>query len=484
MGSFAKLNVPGRLIVGFSALFIVTTSVTFYSIVKLDHFNRAGIRMLEAGDKMLACKDRLSDALLSEITFEKKYIISKERALYDHFVHAGKDFASSLAEARAVSDSLGSRELLEGIDNIHTRYTALVKEEERYISSGKPYRAGTYKAEKGSNIDAIIKEIKALELATAASTKAGIETLGRSGKRALRTAMTMALCSLLLGVLIAWSVTRSITKPLSIIKRKTRQIARGKFEDPLAISSPPEIGELAHALNVMSEQLAETEKIKSDFFALMTHELRTPLASMKAGITLLQKHPDRSADDIQKILAIMAEECNRLIQQVNTLLDLSKIEAGVGDFDMALHDIKPLLKKAVAEIEPLYASRDIFFQFDYSGDIPPVRIDPEKMLQVIRNILGNAVKYSPDGSRVAVSLRSAHGGLEFAVTDAGPGISPEDRAAIFDKYRQGDAAARAGTKGTGLGLALAKHIVDIHGGRIWVESEPGKGSTFTVFLRH
>jgi two-component system, NtrC family, sensor histidine kinase GlrK len=404
--------------------------------------------------------------------------------LYEHFVNAGKEFAESLAQAERIADALGSSEILKNIEKSHARYRALVQEEERYISSGKPYRVNTYKAEKNSSIDTLIKEIKKLEVATTASTRAGIEALSRAGTRALRTAMIMALCSLFLGVIIAWSVTRSITKPLSIIKKKTREIARGKFENPLAISSPPEIEELAHALNVMSEQLAETEKIKSDFFALMTHELRTPLASMKAGLTLLQKHPERSGNEVQKILAIMAEECNRLIQQVNTLLDLSKIEAGVGDFDLASHDIRPLLKKAVEEIEPLYASRDIFFEFDYNGTIPPIRIDPEKMLQVIRNILGNAVKYSPDGCRITISLRPAQGGLEFAVTDAGPGISGEDRAAIFDKYRQANAAARSGIKGTGLGLALAKHIVDIHGGRIWVESEPGKGSTFTVFLRH
>ncbi len=483
MNIFKKLTVPARLVVGFSALFIITTSVTVYSIIKLDQFNRAGVRMLEAGATMLACKDRLGEALLSEITFEKKYVISKERELYERFAEAGKEFARTLDQARGIADVLGSKGILDNIARSHARYAALVEEERRYLNSGRPYPLDRYKAEKGLSVDTIIEEIKALELAIAAGTRTGIEALGRSGARALRTAMAMALFSLAFGVVIAWSVTRSITKPLSIIKKRTGEIARGKFEDPLMISSPPEIEELARAVNIMSAQLGETEKVKSDFFALMTHELRTPLASMKAGITLLQKHPERSGDELHRVLTIMSEECNRLIQQVNTLLDLSKMEAGVVDLDMALCDIKPLLKKAVAEIEPLSASRDIFFEFDYSGNIAPVRMDHERVLQAIRNIVGNAVKYSPDGGKVTISLRHAPaGGLEFAVTDSGPGIPAEDHEAIFDKYRQADTSARAGIMGTGLGLALAKHIIDAQGGRIWVESEPGKGSTFTVFL--
>jgi two-component system sensor histidine kinase GlrK len=277
-------------------------------------------------------------------------------------------------------------------------------------------------------------------------------------------------------------ITHSITKPLSIIKKKTREIARGQFENPLMLSSPPEIEELANALNMMSKQLGETEKIKSDFFALMTHELRTPLASMKAGITLLQRHSERAEHERQKVLAIMSEECNRLIQQVNSLLDLSKMEAGIIDLDIATHDIKPLLKKAVSEIELLSASRDIFFELDYSGKISPVTMDYERILRVVRNILGNAVKHSPNGCKVILSLKPVPKGLEFSVTDSGPGIAKEDRAVIFDKYRQAETAVQGGIKGTGLGLALAKHIVDAHGGKIWVESEPGKGSTFTVYL--
>lgn len=482
MRSFVKLNVLTRLIIGFSALFIITTSVSFYSILKLKQFNRDSVSMLEASYKMLEYKDRLSDALLSEMSYEKKFVISKDNLYYERFAKSGSEFALSLREAADIAGTLGSKEILDSISERHTRYVSLIEEEKGYITSGRSYHVSRYKDEKESVVDAMIKDIKKLESHITANSKAGIERLARSGTVALRTALIMALGSLFFGVIIAGGITHSITTPLSIIKKKTREIARGRFEDPLKLSSPPEIEELANALNTMSKQLGEAEKVKSDFFALMTHELRTPLASMKAGIALLQKHSERAETDRQKILAIISEECNRLIQQVNSLLDLSKMEAGIIDLDVGPHDIKPLLKKAIAEIEPLSASRNIFFEFDYSGRISPVIIDAERLLQVIRNILGNAVKYSPDGSKIKISLKPVREGLEFAVTDSGPGIAKEDTAAIFDKYRQAEHAVQSGVKGTGLGLALAKNVVDAHGGKIWVESEPGKGSTFTVFL--
>jgi len=172
-----------------------------------------------------------------------------------------------------------------------------------------------------------------------------------------------------------------------------------------------------------------------------------------------------------------------LIEHVNSLLDLSKMEAGIIDFNFAAGDVKPIVQRAASEIEPLYAARSITFEFHETGKTPSVRMDGERVLQVMRNLLGNAVKFTPDGGRIAVSLKPVAGGVEISVADSGPGIPEEDRTAIFDKYRQSATQAYSGGTGTGLGLSIAKHVVDAHGGRIWVESELGRGSTFTVFLR-
>lgn len=481
---FSRLNVVSRLIIGFAALFAVTTSVSVYSMIKLNEFNKASAHMLELGERLIEHKERLSDALLSELSYEKKYAISKDPAFREGFVTAGKDFTKHLAGASAIADTLGSKEILDNIAKQHSRYRDLIEEEAKNSGSGGTRRPGWYRQEKEKTVEAMIEEIKNLELYIEDDTRNRIDGLAKAGTRALRTGLVMAASSLLIGILIAAGITLSITRPLSVIKRKTRKISSGNFEDPLTLSSPPEIGHLARALNLMCERLKETDRMKSDFFSLMAHELRTPLASMKGGIALLRRDVDGSHSQARgKVLAIMSEECNRLIEHVNSLLDLSKMEAGIIDFNFAPGDVKPIVQRAVSEIEPLYTARSITFEFHETGKTPSVRMDGERVLQVMRNLLGNAVKFTPDGGRIAVSLKTVAGGVEISVVDSGPGIPEEDRTAIFDKYRQSATQAYSGGTGTGLGLAIAKHVVDAHGGRIWVESELGRGSTFTVFLR-
>ncbi|MHB8110940.1 MAG: HAMP domain-containing sensor histidine kinase [Syntrophorhabdaceae bacterium] len=479
---FSKLNVLTRLIIGFTALFILTLSVSIYSIAKLQEFNKASAYMLEIGEKMQEYKERLSDALLSQISYEKKYAISKDNLLYIRFGASEKDFKKHLNAARGMADTLGSKEILDNIAGHHSRYVALVEEEALYVKSSKSYPFRKYKSEKEKSVEAMIEEIKNLELYVEDDTKDRINGLAKAGTRALRVAVIMACFSLFFGILIAAGITHSIIKPLSVMKKKTREIARGNFADPLTLSSPPEIRELANSFNIMCRKLGEMDKMKSDFFSFMAHELRTPLASINAGITLLKKHPERSGQDKEKILTIMSEECTRLIKQVNTLLDLSKMEAGIIDFDFVSRDVKPLLKRAIAEIEPLSASKKIRFEFNETGKEHPVMIDSERILQVIRNLLGNAVKLSPDESTIGIALDEIKGGIRISISDSGPGIPEEDRLVIFDKYKQAETSISASIKGTGLGLAISRHIVDAHGGKIWVESELGKGSTFVIFL--
>ncbi len=483
MTGFSKLNVVWRLIIGFTALFAVTTSVSVYSMIKLNEFNGASAYMLELGDRLIEHKERLSDALLSELSYEKKYAISRDPAFRDGFVKAGKDFTTHLAGASAIADTLGSKEILDNIARQHSRYRALIEEEATNGGSGGARRPGWYRQEKEKAVEAMIEEIKNLQLYVEDDMKHRIEGLAKAGTRALRIGLIMAGLSLLFGILIAAAIILSITRPLSVIKRKTRKISSGNFEGPLDISSPPEIGHLAQALNLMCDRLKETDRMKSDFFSLMAHELRTPLSSMKGGIALLKRDAGGSHGQARgKVLAIMSEECNRLIELVNSLLDLSKMEAGIIDFNFASGDVKPIVQKAASEIEPLYAARSISFEFHEAGKIPPIMMDNERVLQVIRNLLGNAVKFTPDGGCIAVSLKAVAGGVEISIADSGTGIPEEDRAAIFDKYRQSTTQACSGTTGTGLGLAIAKHVIDAHGGRICVESQLGRGSTFTVFL--
>jgi two-component system sensor histidine kinase GlrK len=264
---------------------------------------------------------------------------------------------------------------------------------------------------------------------------------------------------------------------------KTREIANGVLKSDLDISSPAEINELARAFNLMCRKLQAVDKMKSDFFAAMSHELRTPLTSIKEGTSLLLEGVGGDTTEKQrKLLTIIAEESNRLITQVNSLLDLSKMEEGMVHFNFVRGDLIPLLHKAAAETELLAAAKNITLQLEHAPDLSPIRIDRERMLQVLRNLIGNAVKFTPHGGRVKVTAGPVAEGLMVDVSDTGPSIPKEKLSVIFEKYHQIPLADSNQIKGTGLGLAIVKHIITAHGGRVWAESEQGRGSSFMFVL--
>jgi len=233
----------------------------------------------------------------------------------------------------------------------------------------------------------------------------------------------------------------------------------------------------------MCRQLNTVEKMKSDFFSTMSHELRTPLASIKEGISLLKDGiGGTSADKQAKLLNILTMETNRLIGHVNSFLDLSKMEAGMMTYHFEQGSLHPLIKKAMMEMVPLVEAKKIKFEAPMTEELPMIKMDDERILQALRNLIGNAVKFTPEGGRIRISARPEAQGLEVSVADTGPGIPKEDIPTIFEKFHQAPVNRSERTHGTGLGLAIVKHIITAHRGRVWVESETGRGSTFSFVL--
>jgi len=177
----------------------------------------------------------------------------------------------------------------------------------------------------------------------------------------------------------------------------------------------------------------------------------------------------------------MAEESNRLIELINTFLDLSKMEAGMVRYSFFPEDITPLIYQAINGIELLAAAKNITIEAQIDNGLPVVRMDSERILQVLRNIVGNAVKFTPFGGHVKVIALPLKHGVGVSVSDTGEGIAEDDLKRIFDKFHQGSNVGDNNI-GTGLGLSIVKHIIDAHGGKVWAESRLGIGSTFFFVL--
>jgi len=236
-----------------------------------------------------------------------------------------------------------------------------------------------------------------------------------------------------------------------------------------------EIGEKGRQLQVASQH-------KSQFLANMSHELRTPLNAILGYTELILDNiygdiPDKARTTLERIQA----NGKHLLGLINDVLDLSKIEAGQLTLALADYSLKDVVHSVFAAVESLANEKKLALRVEMPNNLPVGRGDERRLTQVLLNLVGNAIKFTDQGE-VAVKASALNGAYTLSVCDTGPGMPPDDQAKIFEEFQQADSSATKKKGGTGLGLSIARRIVELHGGRIWVESEVGKGATFSISL--
>ena len=477
-----RLSLFSRLSIGYLAIFLIVAVASSYAIVQLDFFRGLTQSILTVDNRILDYQKSLGELLLAQSRAEQKFFITKDDSWLSQFIHLKMDFEAQLGAAAALKNPVAAP-ILTKVQRDYLLYQDLVNGEAQLAHAAKPYSQAKFKQDKDGLVDGMLDALEKLQLKQQQSTYAKVGDLAIAADRARATSVSITMVCLVIIVLMSFLITKSITRPIDLLKSRTREIAKGNFLGTLQVTSPPEIGELAAAINLMCARLQELDRMKADFFASMSHELRTPLTSIKEGTGLLLDGVGGETTEKQrKLLAILAEESNRLINVVNSLLDLSKMEAGMMTYDFESGNVDPLIRRALAEMAPLIEAKQITLESKVEAPLPPVRIDPERILQVLRNLLGNAVKFTPKGGQVSVLAKPVNGKLEVSVKDSGPGIPAESLISIFEKFSQGSHKGSHTRQGTGLGLAIAKSIISSHGGRIWAESHLGQGSTFIFVL--
>jgi signal transduction histidine kinase len=273
------------------------------------------------------------------------------------------------------------------------------------------------------------------------------------------------------------SVGQTLIHPAAIALENTRL-----FEEVEAARS--ELLSRAEALQEANVRLQEMDELKNQFLAIMSHELRTPLSSV-VGFSeiLLEGVVGEMNDDQEDCLRSILVNADHILRLVNDLLDLSRIEAGQMHLDPAPFNVRVLLAEAQATIKPLTEDKAQVLTIECPDQLPLLSADRFRIKQVLLNLLSNACKFTPEKGRITVSCQSDESGVLFSVADTGIGIAPEDQSIIFEEFRQ---ATHGRTSreitGSGLGLAVSKKLIELHGGCIWVESEPGHGATFRFTL--
>jgi signal transduction histidine kinase len=281
--------------------------------------------------------------------------------------------------------------------------------------------------------------------------------------------VTTTLVAIAIVLLTAQVLAHGMTRPLREMTAAAIAMAQGDYTRRVRATSQDEVGRLATAFNRMAADLAAADQQRRELIANVSHELRTPIAALQA---VLENVADGVAEPDPATLRTALAQTERLGTLVSELLDLSRIDAGALTLQPELVQLAPMLDRAVAEarVAAEVAGRDVGFRLDVAPPELSVRADPNRLHQVVINLLDNAARHAPPGTDVQLVGRREGGDLVLEVRDEGPGIAPEERDRVFHRFTRGE---RAVGGGTGLGLAIARWAVDLHGGRIAVVDAPG-----------
>ncbi|PYS50735.1 MAG: hypothetical protein DMG13_20345 [Acidobacteria bacterium] len=287
------------------------------------------------------------------------------------------------------------------------------------------------------------------------------------------------------GIIVAILTVRAIHQPLRRLTQGTRALSKGQFWHRLPDHGSSEFSELARDFNLMAERLGELDQMKKDFVSHVSHDLKAPLASIRQVMHLLLEEIPGSLNDQQKsLLRLSYNSAERLAAMVGNLLDAARVEAGTMEYDMAARDLVPLIRTVIDEFEVQAQEKGMRLRLESEEPSMPVECDRERIMQVIGNLLENALKFSPNNSEIVTRIsKGTNGSILTTVTDCGPGVPDGHKSKIFRKFHQVKQGKMMAGQGVGLGLAICKTIVEAHHGEIWVEDHPRGGSVFSFILQ-
>ena len=305
--------------------------------------------------------------------------------------------------------------------------------------------------------------------------------LDRAYRRALSESIAWAaLAAALVAAGVALFVTARIVTPLRDMTRASERIAGGRYGDRLDPRAPGEVGELAAAFNRMADTLQRSEERRVELLADVAHEFRTPLSNLRGYVEGLQ---DGVFEDEATVFDASRRQLDRLAHLVDDLSLLSRVETGQLELAVAPIEARALAEAAAASFLPDAERGGVRLEVIAATQAAVVRADRERSLQVLANLVGNALRYTPSGGRVTIEVAPpAHGFVRFAVRDTGPGLAPEDLPNVFKRFYRGDKARSPHAGGSGIGLTIARQLVELQGGEIGVASPPGQGATFHFTL--
>lgn len=309
---------------------------------------------------------------------------------------------------------------------------------------------------------------------------AGRSPLEQGFMRSINRSILLAgLMTALLALLLGAVLVRQVTSPLRTLARASEQIAGGQLNQRVAIPGEDELGQLGRSFNRMAANLERSEQTRQQMLADISHELRTPLMIVQGGLEAFTDDVLEPSKENLQALHAKTLLLNRLVEDLH---ELALAEAGELSLERAPLNLAELLSQAATDVKPQLVEREITLGLEVPEALPALSGDAQRIQQVLLNLLSNAVRYTPAGGRITLRAQARPHEVQIDVADTGPGISPEDLPHIFERFYRGDKSRARASGGAGLGLAIAQALVAAHGGKIWVESQLGQGTTFSFTL--
>lgn len=477
------MKIAHKIFLGFLSVICVSAITGLYAVYSFHNLNQITRSMLTSDFAAVQLWTSALDSFLSQVRYERQFTFLGDEEFVRLFDERADHFTDALTELRPIVSN-GQAELAGKIHSLQKEYADLFHSQVNLMGKNGVATSDPVLAKRSRIlIETIGERIQEMIRLNQLSMTEKMRRSDRLEKIASQMTLSILVAVLFMSVCIAFILTRVVSGPIKKLKEATDALAEGNFDYPLTIASKDEIGMLGVAFNSMSKKLKELDQLKEDFISYISHELKTPLTSLKEASHLLMDEVAGEVNEKQKrLLRVIDEDCNRLLRLTNDILDLSRMRAGKVVLSLEPCRMDELVTSSLDEVRPLAIKKNLMVELHYRENVGVILADKYRIRQALVNLLSNAIKFTGKGGTINISLGYASAQqISVSIKDSGIGILPEHLEKIFTKFYQLTLRGLP-SDGAGLGLSITKQIIEVHGGLIWAESEPGKGSTFTFTL--
>jgi two-component system sensor histidine kinase GlrK len=469
------MRLASKIFLGFSLVIVVLAAVGVISLRAVGRLVSVNREIAVESLPALRLSAGVRDTMLTLARLEARFVVLGDRRYADLWRESAERVRDDLERLQALVHTDREKTHLAAATEAFERYRDAVADKNSRLRSDRRAELEPVGRRVAEQLETHLERLQEATYARVVRAQSEVARLERRTWNGIVVALGAAVVlALAATAVIAFRITRSVRR----LSEATAAVAAGSFREPIPIGGD-ELGVLARAFNAMASRLRQLDEMKEEFFAIFSHELRSPLTSVREAAHLLADGvPGPLTPKQARLVEIIGRSSDRLLRLVNQILDVSRLRAGLLPIGQGPVDLERVVARAADELRPQAEEAGITLQRERVGTKFGVTGDEERLVQVVVNLIANAVRFTPTGGRVVLRTVDAGPECEVQVEDTGIGIPAAELPHVFETYRQ----AHAGRGGTGLGLAIVRALVLAHGGRVTVESHEGKGSRFTVLI--